>query len=80
MKIGLQLCFSMRCRSFLPDLMTVRAVVVRAAMEKKKYNCNSVSPQCVTSVTTAHLCCCFVGLGVVVCCFLVVGEQFLISF
>ena len=25
-----------RCRSFLPDLMTVRAVMVRAAMEKKK--------------------------------------------
>ena len=24
-----------RCRSFLPDLMTVRAVMVRAAMEKK---------------------------------------------
>ena len=23
-----------RCRSFLPDLMTVRAVMVRAAMEK----------------------------------------------
>ena len=27
-----------RCRSFLPDLMTVRAVMVRAAMEKKKSN------------------------------------------
>ena len=26
-----------RCRSFLPDLMTVRAVMVRAAMEKKKH-------------------------------------------
>ena len=25
-----------RCRSFLPDLMTVRAVMVRAAMEKKQ--------------------------------------------
>ena len=25
-----------RCRSFLPDLMTVRAVMVRAAMEEKK--------------------------------------------
>ena len=25
-----------RCRSFLPDLMTVRAVMVRAALEKKK--------------------------------------------
>ena len=25
-----------RWRSFLPDLMTVRAVMVRAAMEKKK--------------------------------------------
>ena len=25
-----------RCRSFLPDLMTVRAVMVRAAMETKK--------------------------------------------
>ncbi len=25
-----------RCRSFLPDLMTVRAVMVRVAMEKKK--------------------------------------------
>ena len=25
-----------RCRSFLPDLMSVRAVMVRAAMEKKK--------------------------------------------
>ena len=24
-----------RCRSFLPDLMTLRAVMVRAAMEKK---------------------------------------------
>ena len=24
-----------RCRSFLPDLMTVRAVMVRAALEKK---------------------------------------------
>ena len=26
-----------RCRSFLPDLMTVRAVMVRAALEKKKH-------------------------------------------
>ena len=25
-----------RCRSFLPDLMTVRAVMVRAALEEKK--------------------------------------------
>ena len=25
-----------RCRSVLPDLMTVRAVMVRAAMEEKK--------------------------------------------
>ena len=25
-----------RCRSFLPDLMTIRAVMVRTALEKKK--------------------------------------------
>ena len=31
-----------RCRSFLPDLMTVRAVMVRAAMEKKKKLCQEV--------------------------------------
>ena len=45
-----------------------------------KSGCNSVSPQCITSVTTAHLCCCFVGLELAVFCFLTIGEQVLISF
>ena len=34
-----------RCRSFLPDLLTVRAVMVRAAMEKKKLPSTLVSRQ-----------------------------------
>ena len=28
-----------RWRSFLPDLMTVKAVMVRAALEKSHHNC-----------------------------------------
>ena len=36
-----------RCRSFLPDLMTVRAVMVRAALEKKKARpCSPSSEMC----------------------------------
>ena len=38
-----------RCRSFLPDLMTVRAVMVRAALEKKQQK-NAL----VLSLSTPH--------------------------
>ena len=55
-----------RCRSFLPDLMTVRAVMVRAALEKKKsilqfriqrYNANPPTMNLPSDLAFRHIKC-----------------------